>query len=343
MLNKLKNILALSFKYLTSAMWILVVLAIIYFYAIEQNNRDDKAEVNSQKVVYDTKEDKFIVFNKAQKKDVSAVQNDNAGDKKSDTVNAQVIDKKVQENTTNQNMQANTPDAATQPATPKVDKVLPKVAFLVVNLGLSESATKMSLSLPPEVAIGISTYSANIPYWENEFANDGHDIFAELPLEPEDYKTEDRGFLSILSYNTNKQNQDNFNAIIKKFSKIIGFYTFGNEIFSSSDKAKTFYKLVKDKGLKVVYGASNIEIDIAKLFRVLGIGFINSPVVLDTEVTEDYINKQLNTLVANAQKNGRAYAIIRPYPISIRLITNWIDKNKKKSDVKIVKITDIIN
>lgn len=317
MLSRLKSVFLKIAKSIIPLMWLLVVLMIVYFYSISQNHREEIAENTSQRAVYDAKEEKFLVLNKYNPS-LPKIENKTSNDQKvTNDVDASSMNSKV--------------------------KNLPKISFLVVNLGLSESATKMSVSLPAEVAIGISTYSANIPYWENEFANDNHEIYAELPLEPEDYKTEDRGFLSILSYNTNKQNQDNFLAITKKFVRIVGLYTFGSEVFSSSDKAKAFYTIVKEKGLRIAYGSQNIGADVAKLFKTVGISHIASPVVIDGEVTEDYINNQLRILEDRATSSGKAYAILRPYPISIRLVNNWIDKNQKEGKLNIVKLSDLMD
>ncbi|MBN8828325.1 MAG: divergent polysaccharide deacetylase family protein [Sphingobacteriia bacterium] len=336
--NKLKVIFNIR-RILSFFSWLSIIISIVYvlyFYIFLQNVRNETSVKEGQKVIYDLKNLKFLAFNRPGEKEKTT-----AEEIKIETPSINKVEGEASNNIPNKHPATETSaNAAASQQQAAVNKFKPKIGFLVINLGLSESATKMAFSLQPYVGIGISPYSANIPYWENEFVSENHEIYVELPLEPIDYKNEDKGFLSILSYNTNKQNFDNLNNIIKKFNKLNGFYTFGNEKFSSSDKALAVYKTIAEKGYKLIYSDS-LTLDATKNLKGSKVRYLTNPIVIDYELTNEAIETRMKILYDTALSTGYAFAIARPYPISIKIISNWIDSHKDDDKISIVNISEL--
>jgi len=130
----------------------------------------------------------------------------------------------------------------------------PKIAIIVIGLGLSKFSTEKVFKLSNKITLGFSIYSHNINKWINKAKIKNHDILISLPMEPEDYPISDPGSLALMSDNLVSDNLKTLKEIIYKADYKYGVYTPINERFSFNIYNMTpILRELKRNNLSVIY------------------------------------------------------------------------------------------
>lgn len=207
--------------------------------------------------------------------------------------------------------------------------IKPSIMILVANIGLSLSSTNEALNLPKEILIGISPYANNIDDLIKKAQALNHEILINLPLEPRNYPIDDPGPYALLSKLSIDDNINKLQAINSKGS--MGYYSLGDEKFYNNKDSITSV-LLKMKELKANYlfGGSKENIMIDQLAKELNFPLIRDDCLIDQNIAEFSIKENLIKLEMQAKKHKVAIGIIRPYPITIKLLNNWISSLTSK-------------
>ena len=317
---------------------ILIIIASISwiaFYYISIDDISNKYIKSGQRVVYDMSAHQFMLG--SDPKNLGKVPNELMIP----------VTKRTNSETTQDNLEnkSNTSsEEINKPFNKEAANKKAKIAILVANLGLSESNTKLALNMPNWISVGISPYAANIASWEDTFYKKGHEIYTDLPMESLDDQKFDYGNLSMLSYSTDEQNIKNYEAISSKFKKSKGFYFIGQEQFTKSDKAPAIFEMLKRSNMTFIYASESTENKATiNMIRSIGVKYITNPIVIDNDLSNFIINSKLKELMDKAVKNGVAFGVTRPYPITLNALLSWIEENKDNTSIEFVKISDIID
>lgn len=312
---------------------ILSVISWVIFYYLSLDEVSNKYIKSGQRVVYDMQSHQFALGSDPK----------NLG-KVSDELMVPVVKRNNDIVVNNEVVSQKPSEEVNKPFNKEAASKKSKIAILVANLGLSDSNTKLAINMPSWIAVGISPYSANIPFWEDSFYRKDHEIYTELPMESLDDQKFDYGNLSMLSYATDEQNIKNYENIVSKFKSAKGFYFIGQEQFTKSDKAPVVFEMLKRSNMNFIYASESQENkSTITMLRSIGIKYITNPIIIDNDLSNFVINAKLKELMDKAVKNGAAFGVTRPYPITLNAILSWIEENKDNTAIEFVKISDIID
>lgn len=211
-----------------------------------------------------------------------------------------------------------------------------KISIIIVGLGMSQEVVDQALSLPKEVAFGYSSYFVNESL-NQDILDSGRDIYINLPFEPNNYPINDPGYLGILR-NARDDNVNKLNVILNKISKIKGVYTDNDEKFSlNRDDFSTIMDQIVNKHLIFLYGNGKNN---SPAFLDGSDNVIFRDVIIDQELNSEKIRANLMLLESIAIKQGYALGYIRAYPISLKIVNDWIVDLDKKG-IELVSVSGL--
>lgn len=108
-----------------------------------------------------------------------------------------------------------------------------RVAIIVTGLGLHDGYLKQVLNLPEFVAVSFSPYAPNLPKQVELARQAGHEVWLDIPMEPEDYPASDPGDLAMLKSLPEKDIRARLHEILAKAPGIVGLVTSRDEVFSN--------------------------------------------------------------------------------------------------------------
>lgn len=223
------------------------------------------------------------------------------------------------------------PVTATTTATAKSTQPTAKVALLISGLGLSKSSTERALTLPAEVTFGISPYSLDIKQWVSTATKHGNEIFINLPMETAESSVDDPGSFALATNLDAEHNLKRLDWLLSRVGGYAGVYSDANEKFteSQSNIRPILYEL-KKRNLAFIYGAGYGNISFLQLAKNIDQPIIIGDVAIDTTISADRIKESLEALEQSAKKNGYAVGIGAPYPITIKIVEQWLPTLKEK-------------
>ena len=200
-----------------------------------------------------------------------------------------------------------------------------KISIIITGLGNNTEALKRVESFPSAINLGYTPYSPNITSHLNEVTSKGHEIYVLVPFEPQNYPLDDPGPLVILKSEHNKANPNRLNSILTKYTNISGVYSdIGEKFTSSAEELAPILETIAAKEISFIYGNGNKN----EIFNGLTTSYDNKvafmDILLDHEINERKIREQLVALEALARDRSIAIAYIRPYPISLSILEEWI-------------------
>ncbi len=201
----------------------------------------------------------------------------------------------------------------------------PRIAIMLANLGLSQSATKAAIQqLPGSITLGFVPYARGLEAWMNEARAAGHEVFLELPMEPFDYPESDPGPHTLLTTLTHSDNIDRLDWLLSRTAGYVGVTNFmGDKFTSSPESIGPVLEALRDRGLMFLDARTSRESvagDLAtqiKLPRALNNRF------LDIEASRVAIDARLLELEEIAKAVGYAVGIGFPYPVTLERIARW--------------------
>lgn len=201
----------------------------------------------------------------------------------------------------------------------------PRIALVVVDMGLSRVATDAALRrLPPVVTLAFDAQSDTLPAWLSRARQDGHETILSLPMEPFDYPRSDPGPDALLTSLPNADNLQRFLSFLKRGVGYVGVTTLsGSRFFSDGDKFAPVLQALGERGL-LFFDArvgpralSEVEAAKAKL------PFVVSSMVVDQDPSPSAINANLAKLEQMARASGQVVALASPLPVTLERIEAW--------------------
>jgi polysaccharide deacetylase 2 family uncharacterized protein YibQ len=202
----------------------------------------------------------------------------------------------------------------------------PRVALLVLGLGVSEQATRTAIStLPKAVTLGILPAAANAATWVAEARKSGHESVLMLPLEPLDYPNDDPGPGVLL---TNKKDAENLTALRTGLAAggggYVGVATYmGSKFTAQAERMRPVLDELKKRGLLYVDSFTNRATTGPAIAGSLKLPHAVSLREIDESPTPEAIDAALASLVDAAKKQGTAVATANAYPVTLERIGVW--------------------
>lgn len=201
-----------------------------------------------------------------------------------------------------------------------------KIAIVITNLGLNKSNTLSALNLRKEFTLGFTPYSMDLDDWISQATNKGFEALVNLPMQPLDYPVNDPGPLSMLLNLSNNENLSRLSQIMLKSEKVVGFYSDQAEVFSQSKSSFSpiASEIAKGKYMFLYGNTSNVSV-MSEICKAVDLECQTNSLVLDQDLDEDAIKKQLLALEGISYAKGFAVGFIRAYPLTINILKSWSD------------------
>jgi polysaccharide deacetylase 2 family uncharacterized protein YibQ len=223
------------------------------------------------------------------------------------------------------------PDGATPFAVyrrPVADPVpSPAVAIVLVELGLDQRVTSLTLQSPPPVALVFSPYTEGTGAWLRLARWHGHETLLALPLQASDPAREDRGPLSLAPELAEDVIAERLARLLAKAS---GVFALAGEAGSFADHPDRFRPVAQELARR---GLGFLELGgrrLREVVRAAGAPYATAVVDIDRVETPEAIDLAFGALEATALEHGRAIGYLRPLPLSLRRLSQWLPSLPEK-------------
>ena len=233
-------------------------------------------------------------------------------------------------------------------------KPIEKLNFNIIlyNMGLNIKATKRAIQLPINIGLSFSAYSDDLQYLINIAKKKDKQCFIDLPLETKNYPIEDQGSLSLLTNQSEKENMLNLDIILNLANNYDGVIALPNETYTFAvASAIPMIDMINEYNKIFIFNAEigsnsflidesiGIGLKAISEYKTINNNYINKQAITDMLMEYQRNNKEMLVKNAGADDAGDADAkliLLPAYPAVIEAIEDWLDKNHKANDKKIV-------
>lgn len=203
----------------------------------------------------------------------------------------------------------------------------PKVALIIMDLGLNKTATLQAFTLDKRIGLGFTPYINNAAEWIDNATQQGFETYINIPLQSGDYPIHDPGPYALLNNLSLKENMRKLEWALSKSKKIVGVYTSPNDVYTNSKvNVLPFLEHLKKRNLGLVYSnASNLQI-IENFSKQLQLDYVDINIDLDSDLSEIELKNNLYNLENMAKVRGFVVGKFNVYPFSMQIISKWIEQ-----------------
>lgn len=201
----------------------------------------------------------------------------------------------------------------------------PAIVVVVTGLGLSTTSTLDALELPKEVTLGFSPYSPQLDRWVREAVVKNHEIMLNIPMQTRNMKTNDPGPYALFQTVSAKDNLTRIKMLLDLVKEDVAVYSDKHEMFShSASHIEPILKLFLLRKIWYVYGGGHQNATLSQISDKLAYPLLVADLYLDEEIDNAAINEKLQQAKKIAVQKGYAIVFARPYPITIRMLQQWV-------------------
>lgn len=211
----------------------------------------------------------------------------------------------------------------------------PVVSIVVMNIGMSEAASKAVMSeISPEVSVAVNPYANAPDFWLNESRLTGHEAWMILPVEPDMYPMDDPGPQTLLINAVERQNINKLYWVMSRGSGYAGFVTGSSPAFmKSANDVRPVVNEIYKRGLGFVDGDIHPSTTASSIATGLNAPYAANNIWIDEPATAEHIAASLRQLEVLAQANGSAIGFINSTPMGLKMLQSWVDGLPQKGVV----------
>ena len=207
----------------------------------------------------------------------------------------------------------------------------PRVAVLLVGLGLPDSPPASVIKgLPGPVSIAYGAYGRSLQDAVKYARADGHEVLLQIPLEPNNYPTENPGAHTLLTSLPPEENMKRLQWMMSRYTGYVGVTNLMGAKFEASQEALTpVLEELKKRGLLYVDDGSVHASTTSQIGSTIGLDYAVATVQSDGSD----IAKQLAKLEATAKERGAAIAVVKVKLGTAKQLADWAAKLQSKGIV----------
>jgi polysaccharide deacetylase 2 family uncharacterized protein YibQ len=196
----------------------------------------------------------------------------------------------------------------------------PKVAVMILGLGLQAELFDAALALPGPIGLQLSPYAPDLPALVARARRASHEVLLGLPMEPADYPASDPGPHTLLADNAREDNLKRLDWVLSRasgYAALVG----GGGRFAGSDQVSGVLNVLAKRGLALIeVGADQLEGAAA----AAGLPYASAPHAIDQDPSAQAIDHALAGLEAAAAAGGSALGLVQDYPVSLERLRLWV-------------------
>ncbi|GBD43120.1 hypothetical protein HRbin40_00585 [bacterium HR40] len=213
-----------------------------------------------------------------------------------------------------------TPFAVYQSRLPPPADGLPQLAILILAPGPHPEALEPVLAAPPQIGLVFSVYGDGTAAWLRRARSFGHETFLELPVHPLDEGRGDAGALALAPQLPEEVRTDRLLRVLAKASAVPALALRSGAFAAAPQAFRPVAAVLAARGLGLV------ELDGDSLRPVAveaGIPYL-AAIPLDASETPEGIDRAFGALEAAALERGGAAGYLRPLPLSLDRLRQWL-------------------
>jgi len=204
----------------------------------------------------------------------------------------------------------------------------PKIAIVIVNLGVSDAATEAAIQrLPGAVTLAFSPYAgAKLDQWLDLSRVAGHEVLLSVPMEPINYPDSNPGPHTLLTSLLPAQNLERLRWALSRFTGYVGVTNYmGSRFSTSADSLRPVLQEIKNRGLLFLDNRSTPASVIGQVAAEINLPRAANDRFLDGQAARVAIDGKLAELEMVARRQGHAIGIGFPFPVTIERVAAWAD------------------
>lgn len=195
----------------------------------------------------------------------------------------------------------------------------PKVAVLLLGLGLQRDLLDAALALPAPISLQFSPYAADLPAMVERAHRAGHEVLLDLPMEPADYPASDPGPHTLLAGSGRDENLKRLNWLLAQATGYVALAG-GGARFAGSDQAAAVLDVLARRGLALIELGDR---RLAPAAAAAGLPYASARPAIDEDPSVLAIDYALAALEAEALAGGSALGVAQGYPVSLERLRLW--------------------
>ncbi len=202
----------------------------------------------------------------------------------------------------------------------------PKIAIVIVNLGLSDAATEAAIQrLPGAVTLAFSPYAGSkLDQWLDLSRVAGHEVLLSVPMEPINYPDSNPGPHTLLTSLLPAQNLERLRWALSRFTGYVGVTNYmGSRFSTSADSLRPVLQEVKNRGLLFLDNRSTPASVIGQVAAEINLPRAANDRFIDGQAARVAIDGKLAELEMVARRQGHAIGIGFPFPVTIERVAAW--------------------
>lgn len=210
----------------------------------------------------------------------------------------------------------------------------PRVAVLITGLGLPDAPDIDVLKgLPAQVSVAYGAYGRSLQDGVAQVRADGHEVLLQIPLEPENYPTQDPGPHTLLTTLPADENLKRLQWLMSRYTGYVGVTNhMGAKFEMTTEAMQPVFEELKRRGLLYVDEGSAVSPVGERIAAAIGLDYAEAKVQIDAQSPAE-IDQQLVALEAAAKEQGAAIGVARANAASVKQITEWAGKLEAKGIV----------
>lgn len=211
----------------------------------------------------------------------------------------------------------------------------PRIAILVTGLGLADSPPgDVIQGLPAPISVSYGAYGRSLQDWVARARADGHEVLLQIPLEPNNYPTEDPGPHTLLTTLPPEENMKRLQWLMSRYTGYVGVTNhMGAKFESVPQSLEPVLEELKRRGLLYVDDGSAPDSTAGQIANAIGLDYSVVSVQIDAGQSAADIAKHLAQLEAVARERGAAIGVARAKPATIKQLSEWAAKLEAKGIV----------
>ncbi len=218
------------------------------------------------------------------------------------------------------------------------------ISIVVDDVGINNSALSKLTALPKQVAFAVSPYSSHVIKIIVNAREEGRDTFINIPMQPYNYHYNDPGPYALLDNLPDADNKNRLQMLLNLANGVTGIHFNHREVFTTSTtNLQSIIPIISESKLPIIYydpdGAKQLIHSISSE-KVL-IPTLKIDMIVDAELEGTLIRNNFEKLMKKAELYGNAIGTIRPYPLSIDILNEYLPKFAE-SNIKIISLREVL-
>lgn len=217
----------------------------------------------------------------------------------------------------------------------------PKIAIVITNLGLDETATEVAVKrLPFEVTLSFSPYADNLKEQMAYARENGHEVMIDMPIEQVDDAIIDVGPYALMSSKNDEKNLRLLDQILSLGEGTIGLIGMGNLLGGDEERMKKILRTVRNYGL--LYVADNYGNTEGLVDSIIGLPHADITIDMDGKNFRNSVEARMEYLTKHALADGVAVGVGTWSPLTMNVLTEWLFKFQENGIV-LAPVSAVVN